>query len=197
MLKTTFVELLLYGALLLIWNGLSAHSNHLSYTCCCGCWYVLDCWYIFLLDAWPLCTISMLSLVGCDKGRTCFIQCGLVIMMYLIATSHLALQWTFVQGVTNDKTQETTYIYLEDGSSWAQCPSLAIILITGCIMVSRYHNYTHLSERFDASFGVDLVVLVFLLVREWCLPSFQDYASSLEWVQLFIIIVKNLNWHPI
>ncbi len=51
MLKTTFVELLLYGALLLIRNGVSVYSNHLSYTCCFGGWYVLESRCVFLLNA--------------------------------------------------------------------------------------------------------------------------------------------------
>ncbi|SJK96780.1 uncharacterized protein ARMOST_00026 [Armillaria ostoyae] len=70
-----------------------------------------------------------------DKGRIRFIRCGLVIVMYLIATSPLALRWKFVQGITDDETQETTYIY---SHGWILLSSLsftAVILITGCIVI--------------------------------------------------------------
>ncbi len=82
-------------------------------------------------------------------------------MMYLIATSPLALRWKFVHGITDDETQETTYIYSHGWILLSSMSFMAVILITGCIMVSRYHDYAYLSEGFDAGFGVDLVVLVF------------------------------------
>ncbi len=87
----------------------------------------------------------MLALVGRDKGSSCFIRCALVIVMYLIATSPLALRWTFVQGVPDDETQETTYIYSRGWLLLSSMSFMADILITSCIAVSG-NQYTHLSE---------------------------------------------------
>ncbi|PBK70200.1 hypothetical protein ARMSODRAFT_1084271 [Armillaria solidipes] len=70
-----------------------------------------------------------------DKGRIRFIRCGLVIVMYLIATSPLALRWKFVQGITDDETQETTYIYSHGWILLSSMSFMAVILITGCIMI--------------------------------------------------------------
>ncbi|PBK70185.1 hypothetical protein ARMSODRAFT_974664 [Armillaria solidipes] len=85
MLKATSVELLLYGALLLIRNDVTIHAA-----------LAIGTFWIVVVR---------------DKGGSRFIRCGLVIVMYLIATSPLAIRWTFVQGITDDETQETTYIY--------------------------------------------------------------------------------------
>ncbi|PBK92274.1 hypothetical protein ARMGADRAFT_1105081 [Armillaria gallica] len=70
-----------------------------------------------------------------DKGRICFIQCGLVIVMYLIATSPLALRWKFIRGITNNKTQETTYIYSHGWIILSSMSFMAVILVMGCIMI--------------------------------------------------------------
>ncbi|KAK0229281.1 hypothetical protein EDD85DRAFT_974327 [Armillaria nabsnona] len=73
--------------------------------------------------------------VGRDTGSSCFIQCALVIVMYLITTSPLALQWTFVQGITDDETQETTYIYSHGWFLLSLISFMADILITSCITI--------------------------------------------------------------
>ncbi|PBK92288.1 hypothetical protein ARMGADRAFT_183967 [Armillaria gallica] len=99
MLKTTFVELLLYAI----------HAA-----------VVVGTFWI---------------VVGRDNGRSCFIRCGLVIMMYLIATSPLALRWTFIQGITDDETQETTYIYSRGWILLSSISFMADILITSCIAI--------------------------------------------------------------
>ncbi len=139
------------------------YSYHILFsdTRCSGDWYGLESRCVFRLDALSTYTRLMPVSVVRDKGRIRFIRCALVIVMYLIATSPLALRWKFVQGISDDKTQETTYIYSRGLILLSSMSFMAVILITGCIMVSRYHNYTYLSEGFDAGFGVDLVVLVF------------------------------------
>ncbi|PBK92309.1 hypothetical protein ARMGADRAFT_184493 [Armillaria gallica] len=73
--------------------------------------------------------------VGRDKGSSCFIRCALVIVMYLSATSPLALRWTFVQGITDDETQETTYIYSRGWFLLSSMSFMAVILITACITI--------------------------------------------------------------
>ncbi|KAK0210020.1 hypothetical protein DFS33DRAFT_251011 [Desarmillaria ectypa] len=69
-----------------------------------------------------------------DKGRGRFIRCGLVIVMYLIATSPLAVRPIFVQG-RDDKTQETTYIYSPEWILLSSMSFMADMLIMSCIVI--------------------------------------------------------------
>ncbi|KAK0227593.1 hypothetical protein IW262DRAFT_1346126 [Armillaria fumosa] len=70
-----------------------------------------------------------------DQGRIRFIQCGLVVVMYLIATSPLALRWKFVQGITDDETQQVTYIYSHGWILLGSMSFAVVILITACIVI--------------------------------------------------------------
>ncbi|PBK92365.1 hypothetical protein ARMGADRAFT_1165978 [Armillaria gallica] len=70
--------------------------------------------------------------IGRDKGRSRFIRCGLVIVMYLIATSPLAVRTIFVQG-SDDETQETPYIYLPEWILLSSASFIANVLITNSI----------------------------------------------------------------
>ncbi len=105
--------------------------------------------------------ISRPASVSRDEGRSRLIRCALVIVMYLVATSPLSLRWTFIQGNTDDETQETTYIYSRGWILLSSMSFTAVVLITECIVVSRYH-YTYLSKGLDAGTRVDLVVLALL-----------------------------------
>ncbi|PBK92264.1 hypothetical protein ARMGADRAFT_1105072 [Armillaria gallica] len=118
MLQATMLELILYGTHL-TWNGVSAYSSNLSYTLCFGGWYILE---------------SRPALVSRDEGRSRFIRCALVIVMYLVATSPLSLRWTFIQGNTDDETQETTYIYSRGWILLSSMSFMAVVLITECIV---------------------------------------------------------------
>ncbi|KAK0493385.1 hypothetical protein EDD18DRAFT_1356819 [Armillaria luteobubalina] len=68
-----------------------------------------------------------------DQGRIRFIRCGLVIVMYLIATSPLALRWKFIQGITNDETQQ--YIYSHGWMLLSSTSFVVVILTTACIAI--------------------------------------------------------------
>ncbi|PBK70184.1 hypothetical protein ARMSODRAFT_1018274 [Armillaria solidipes] len=69
-----------------------------------------------------------------DKGQSRFIRCGLVIAVYLIATSPLAIQPIFVQG-RDDSTQGTTYVYSPRWILLSSTSFMANILITNCIVI--------------------------------------------------------------
>ncbi len=102
----------------------------------------------------------MPALVVRDQGMSRFIRCGLVIIVYLIATSPLAVRSIFVQAIGNDKTQGTaTYIYSPGWILLSSTSFMANILITNCIIV-RQNHYTYLPEGVDAGYGLDLAVLV-------------------------------------
>ncbi len=96
----------------------------------------------------------MPALVVRDQGMSRFIRCGLVTIVYLIATSPLAVRSIFVQG-----REETTYIYPPGWILLTSTSFMANIVITSCIAVRRYH-YTNLSEGVDSGYGLDLAVLV-------------------------------------
>ncbi|KAK0463416.1 hypothetical protein IW261DRAFT_1575666 [Armillaria novae-zelandiae] len=70
-----------------------------------------------------------------DKGSIRFIRCGLVIVIYLIATSLLALRWKFVQGITDNGTQQITYIYSDEWILLSSVSFAVVILITACIVI--------------------------------------------------------------
>ncbi|KAK0429698.1 hypothetical protein EV421DRAFT_1914186 [Armillaria borealis] len=117
MLKATSFELLLYDMLLLIQNNVSANQDHTLFRDTCYSQGVYD------LD------------MTHDRGRSRLIQCRLVIVMYLIVTSPLAIRSMFVEGIRNDETQETIYIYTP---GWIPLSSMAFmvnILITDCIVI--------------------------------------------------------------
>ncbi len=67
----------------------------------------------FVLTPCPLYIIQIPALVVRDKGRSRFIRCGLVITVYLIVTSPLAIQPIFVQG----RDDGITYVYSPGGFS--------------------------------------------------------------------------------
>ncbi len=75
-----------------------------------------------------------------DKGRDRLVHSGLVIVMYLITTSHLAVRWTFVRGgfIRHGETEETVYNYFFDAPKWMLLSTAAFMantLIADCIMV--------------------------------------------------------------
>ncbi|KAK0229255.1 hypothetical protein EDD85DRAFT_140939 [Armillaria nabsnona] len=77
-----------------------------------------------------------------DKGRDRFVHSGLVIVMYLITTSHLAVRWTFVRGgfIKHGETEETVYNYFFDAPKWMLLSTAAFMantLIADCIMIWR------------------------------------------------------------
>ncbi|KAK0227594.1 hypothetical protein IW262DRAFT_544885 [Armillaria fumosa] len=66
-----------------------------------------------------------------DKGRSRFIRCGLVIVVYLIVTSPLAMQPIFVQR----RDDGTTYIYSPRWILLTSMSFMANIFITNCIVI--------------------------------------------------------------
>ncbi len=174
----------------LLRNCVGDYSYHILFsgTRCFGDWYGLESRCVFRLDALSTYTSLMPVLVVHDEGRSRFIRCGLVIVMYLIATSLLALRWKFVQGITEDETQETTFY----SHGWILLSSMsftAVISISGCIVVSRYHS-TYLSEGLNADFGVDMVVLALLWSEmDVCCDSGTMHHCRNEFSS-FIVIIK-------
>lgn len=75
------------------------------------------------------------KVVSRDKGSSRLIRCALVVVMHLIATSPPSLQWTFIQSITDDETQETTYIYSREWILLSSMSFMAVILIIGCIVI--------------------------------------------------------------
>ncbi|PBK70178.1 hypothetical protein ARMSODRAFT_1018269 [Armillaria solidipes] len=67
-----------------------------------------------------------------DQGMSRFIRCGLVTIVYLIATSPLAVRSIFVQG-----REETTYIYPPGWILLSSTSFMANILVTNCIAIWR------------------------------------------------------------
>ncbi|PBK70197.1 hypothetical protein ARMSODRAFT_1018287 [Armillaria solidipes] len=114
MLKIIFVELLLY-------------ATHAALV-------VGTVWRVGVSLPRPLYTIPISALVVRDKGRSRFIRCGLVITVYLIATSPLAIQPIFVQG-KDDGTQGTTYVYSPRWILLSSTSFMANIFITNCIVI--------------------------------------------------------------
>ncbi len=186
MLELTVVELLLYGALLLIWNGVSAYSNHLSYTRCFGGSVHSGESVRLSSRCLGLYTISMTALVGCDKGRSRFIRCRLVIVMYLIATSPLAVRMIFVQG-SDDETQETPHIYLPGWILLSSASFIENVLITNSIAV-RSHHKIYLLEWVDT--GLDVVVLAPLWLQMDVLCHSRAMHHCWNEFVPFIVIVK-------
>ncbi|KAK0455352.1 uncharacterized protein EV420DRAFT_596244 [Desarmillaria tabescens] len=77
-----------------------------------------------------------------DKGRDRLVHGGLVIVMHLIATSHLAVRWNFVRGgfIKHGETEETVYGYFFDAPKWMLLSTAAFMantLIADCIMIWR------------------------------------------------------------
>lgn len=77
-----------------------------------------------------------------DKGRDRLVHSGLVIVMYLITTSHLAARWTFLRGgfIRHGETEETVYNYFFDAPKWMLLSTAAFMantLIADCIMIWR------------------------------------------------------------
>ncbi|KAK0463407.1 hypothetical protein IW261DRAFT_1613648 [Armillaria novae-zelandiae] len=77
-----------------------------------------------------------------DKGRDRLVHSGLVIVMYLITTSHLAVRWTFVRGgfIRHGETEETVYNYFFDAPKWMLLSTAAFMantIIADCIMIWR------------------------------------------------------------
>ncbi len=134
-------------------------------------------------------TIPMPVLVVHGQGMSRFIRCGLVIIVYLIATSPLAVRSIFVQVIGDDETQGTTYIYSRGWILLCSTSFMANILITNCIAVRPYH-YTYLSEGVDAGYGLDLA----LLVSQWsqmdvCCHSRAVHHHRNQFVP-FIVVAK-------
>ncbi len=141
MLKATSFESLLYGMLLLIQNNVGANQNHTLFRDTRYSWgvYDLDSRCIFRLDVLLTIPISMSALVARDKGRSRLIRCALVIVIYLIATSPLAIRSMFVEGIRQDETQGTIYIYTPGWMLLSSTAFMVNILITDCMVVSGYH----------------------------------------------------------
>ncbi|SJL05152.1 uncharacterized protein ARMOST_08525 [Armillaria ostoyae] len=77
-----------------------------------------------------------------DKGRDRLVHSGLVIVMYLITTSHLAARWTFLRGgfIRHGETEETVYNYFFDAPKWMLLSTAAFMantLIADCIIIWR------------------------------------------------------------
>ncbi|PBK92370.1 hypothetical protein ARMGADRAFT_1081159 [Armillaria gallica] len=90
------------------------------------------------LTALVIGTVWRVALVVRDQGMSRFIRCGLVIIVYLIATSPLAVRSIFVQAISNDKAQGTaTYIYSPGWILLSSTSFMANILITNCITIWR------------------------------------------------------------
>ncbi|KAK0210028.1 hypothetical protein DFS33DRAFT_1378021 [Desarmillaria ectypa] len=77
-----------------------------------------------------------------DKGRDRLVHGGLVIVMHLIATSHLAVRWSFVRGgfIRHGETEEATYNYFFSAPKWMLVSTAAFMantFIADCIMIWR------------------------------------------------------------
>ncbi|KAK0229266.1 hypothetical protein EDD85DRAFT_141496 [Armillaria nabsnona] len=68
---------------------------------------------------------------------SCFIRCGLVIVVYLIATSPLAVRSILVQDIANNETQGNPYIYSPGWILLSSTSFMANMLITNCIAIWR------------------------------------------------------------
>ncbi|PBK92262.1 hypothetical protein ARMGADRAFT_183414 [Armillaria gallica] len=79
----------------------------------------------------------MSALVARDKGRSRLIRCALVIVIYLIATSPLAIRSMFVDGFRHDETQGTIYIYTPEWMLLSSTAFMVNILITDCMVIWR------------------------------------------------------------
>ncbi|PBK92268.1 hypothetical protein ARMGADRAFT_1081047 [Armillaria gallica] len=135
----------------------------------------------------PPYTVPMPASVGRDQGRSCFIRCGLVIVMYLIATSPLALRSIFVQGINNDKTQETTYIYSPGWMLLSSASFMANILITNCIAIWRC--WFLCDRRWMFSIIPGLCTIVGTVFASFCLyemtttpPPGKACAAQINWM---------------
>ncbi|PBK70177.1 hypothetical protein ARMSODRAFT_1018267 [Armillaria solidipes] len=114
-----------------------------------------------------------------DRGRSRLVRCGLVIMMYLIATSPLAIRSMFVEGIRHDETQETIYIYTPGWMPLSSTAFMVNILITDCMV-------------FDGGYyGLDLAVLVPLWsLMDVCRHSWTVHHCWNKFVPFIIIVVK-------
>ncbi|KAK0493378.1 hypothetical protein EDD18DRAFT_1179860 [Armillaria luteobubalina] len=77
-----------------------------------------------------------------DKGRDRLVHSGLVIVMYLVTTSHMAVRWTFVRGgfIRHGETEETVYNYFFYAPRWMLLSTVAFMantIIADCIMIWR------------------------------------------------------------
>ncbi|PBK83653.1 hypothetical protein ARMGADRAFT_1136608 [Armillaria gallica] len=85
-----------------------------------------------------LVVFTIWTVVVRDKGRSCLVRCGLVIVMYLIATSPLAIRSVFIEGVRNEETQETIYIYTPGWMLLSSTAFMLNILLTNCMVIWQY-----------------------------------------------------------
>ncbi|PBK92371.1 hypothetical protein ARMGADRAFT_1081160 [Armillaria gallica] len=89
------------------------------------------------LTALVIGTVWRVALEVRDRGWSRFIRCGLVIIVYLIATSPLAVRSIFIQDIGDDETQGTAYIYPHGWILLSSTSFMANILITNCIAIWR------------------------------------------------------------
>ena len=122
-----------------------------------------------------------------DKGRVRFVHSGLVIVMYLITTSHLTVRWIFVRGgfIRHGETEEAVYNYFFDAPKWMLLSTVAFMantLIADCIMVSGRNIYRNDADAMydPRSGGAGLS-----LAADGRLSSFQGCAPSLGRVRHF------------
>ncbi|PBK70191.1 hypothetical protein ARMSODRAFT_1018282 [Armillaria solidipes] len=117
-----------------------------------------------------------------DKGRSRLIRCGLVTIMYLIATSPLAVRTIFIQE-SDDKTQET-HIYSPGWILLSSTSFMANILITNSI--AMWFCWFLCGRRWMFSVIPGLCIIVgtsFSLYKMIATPASGDAcAAQIDWM---------------